>query len=605
MARKPYIPFDWYNAGEPLTPYIAIKFNESMNGNSDYFQIFPNNTNQIYVENATMNVFSDNGNSTANVTLFDPNFTNLEELFLKALFISNSIASSSNYWFCALLWGWTFYGLDNDGQSRYPIQGGAGGPSRSSGLHYYILKSLSYDIEDVGLRVSFDLQDVGGNAFGSQGQGTPKITVGNLSKFDHSVTYQLGGQAQTGSTPSGETPVQYANRASGLSATGATVDTSKPVTKQTIDFSKVGNANTAQSSSNTNTATPASSYKNIFPKGTTHWHIIQVVYASQGITAIPFLKENEDKPDDKAPAPYSIPADEGFKEVIESLVSSIAMNPKEDNGQTVQKKWEMLSGSKVDTSSNQMQVVYGWIPVIPKGKQIENIDEQFRLARTFVFRPGYKEAIAAGESLVKGLSYDWTSKGYWGVGLPSIYAIATDSQGNKAFYTSEEDFTKNNGASNSIIYKTPTTDAVPINEFAKDNGLQVKLNFDSRTMSKDEITLHGKVMIVNVWNMLLKQMGEVSISIMGDPWIDNSLYASGGGTQLINDPRLINIYDAYFKVKVYRYGVGNTWQSSNNPSGANPFLSEILSGDYFCNISCTHTISEGEYTTSLKMMRIF
>ena len=591
MALKPYVPFDWYNLGEPLTPFLSIKFR----GAESFSYVFPNKSNRVYVENAQFSVLDDNGYSTATITLADPDFVNLEIVFLKALFLANSLTIGEGCWFCSAMWGWTYYGKDTDGNSKV------------SGRHYYMLKNLTYDLTDVELRVTVELMDIGHSAFGTPpADPDKKITVGKLNQ-------QPGVQLLADGKVISETDMQNAakkyivqsvpddlNRqfkADGISAT-ATLGIGGPQTSQGEDVNIEFGVSTPTKEGQA--AEPV--YENII-SGKTYWEAIQIVMLAQGFEAIaatprpgdPPITPPTDKPEVEEGGKIKIAATAGFQETIEDLKNKI--KPVASAAGKPGKHWDILSGGLTDPKRADAKtvIVWGWVPDPPKGNESTAIEDNYRLARTFVYRPASKESIARGETMINSLSYNWTSRGYLGVGLPPVYGITQDKEGKTKVYTSIDDWKNRNPAATNILgkdYGNPSVKPYNLEELQRLKGVEVKFNFDSRTASKEVIEATAASIVVNMWNFFLYELIDIQIETPGDPWIDNTLYLDGKDYR--SQDLLVDIYHAYFKVKVYKPGVG-----------AQNLLNEILTGNYLCLKGVVHNIAEGEYTTSLSLMKSF
>jgi hypothetical protein len=250
-----------------------------------------------------------------------------------------------------------------------------------------------------------------------------------------------------------------------------------------------------------------------------------------------------------------------------------------------------------------MDVVFGWIPQPSKSSGL--IDDSFRLARTFTYRPANKGEIARGETQILSLNYNWeTRKTLLGMSLPTVYAVMEDGQGNHKIFFSKDDFLgaarslTSAGWKTSIVSKTPGVDQMPLQDVAGELGLKIHINFDTRTAEGDEVEVGTEAIIINAWNSLLAQVVFLDIEIPGDPWLDNQLFNSNGEKE--NSDLLVNIYNAYFKVKVYKMSPGG--YSGKNVTN----LSPLLTGNYLVikgNGRCSHKISGDMYTTSLGLFK--
>lgn len=572
MATKKYTPFDWYNIGEPATPFLALSFR----GNDAFLYTFPSKQNRIYVENASVSVLDDNGYSTASITLADPDFVNLEVIFLKALYLANSLTIGEGNWFCSVLWGWSSYGMELDGSTK------------TSGRHYYMLKNLTYDLTDVELRVSIDLMDIGHSSFGTSDQGSPKIVVGLLNK-DPSVSIQdQNGKTQEITKELLAAVAAYLNQIAQADQVAITATASGGTENPDIDVNATG----AGPNTGTEGASTENVYYNILQNPTTYWQAIQIICKAQGINAIARPGEAPPEPTDAIPVedPLKVPMNAGFKEEIEELLTHIAPNT------ATNKKWSILPGGRVTPGQTTIDMIFGWVPLPPKGSDDLKVEDNYRLARTFVYRPAYKQEIARGETMINSLRYTWTSRGYMAIGLPPIFAIAPDKNGKMTVYTSAEQYSQNRDPRKSALLQVqPDLKPYTMEELQQLKGVEVSFNFDTRTMTEDEIETRAGAIIINVWNLFLKELIDITIEIPGDPWLDNTFFLDDKDYR--KNDILVDMYNAYFKVKVYKPGVAVSRQTAD--------LNPILTGNYLCLKGCTHNISEGEYTTTLTLMKSF
>lgn len=632
MALTPYYPFPYYQLGEPLTPYLALSFR-----GSPYFQYtFPSAENRIYVERATFSVLDDQGYSTASITLADPNFVNLEVLFLKALFLANSLTIEEGNWYCSAIWGWNSYGTSDIYHNG------------NSGRHFYMLKTLTYDLTDVELRVQIELMDIGYATFGTTEQGGTKgVSVGLLDQtnayaaFDAqnaSITSTSGATAQVITSKLQPVAGSINIQAQGdkvpviasADSNGITVTTSQPATSSTNTSTQQGAAGALPTYTNTIV-------------GKTYWEIIQIVMAAHNIIAVARLHSNQEVvPTDAPPsgtsgmvptatategsgvagagtaAPavigqYQIQSDASLKDAIEtlrSLIKPVAAGPGQPG-----KHWDILAGGQtflnVEKKPKQ-NMVWGWKVDPPKGDSNNQttvgndttppLSKNYRLARTFVYRPGYKEEIAYGQTQVTSLKYEWTSRGYLGVGLPAVYGITRDQHGNYQIYTTSDSWrqalatdasVKNNDLLSGAKTAQPGIDSFSFSSIPKLTGIQVHFNFDTSTMTDQTITTNAGAIIINVWNFFLHEIITIDIDILGDPWLDNTLFLSNGNVAEGNI--YVDPFAAYFQVLIYKPGEG----------GGSSVLNPILSGQYMCIKGIRHDISEGEYMTHLQLMKPF
>jgi hypothetical protein len=570
MATKPYNFLDWHNIGEPLTPIVQMVFR----GDGELLS-FPDKSNRIYVEDATFSVLDDNGYSSASITLCDPDFINLEAIFLRAVFFANSLTIGEACWFVKALWGWAGYTAKHESDdTNY----------KTCKMHYYMLKDLTYELDDIELRVKVELMDIGNSAFAGtlKGDENAKITVGKLNNIPGVQLEKDGKLIIEDYSPIG----QAVSRAGEESA---------PTPKA------LGIRETQRLNQTTNTAegtAPKPIYNNILSgKDMTYWKAIQIVMTAQGFTAIALASKGEDKePPDKpveADGKIIIPVNSGFKETIDDLLSKIKSLPA-TNGKAG-KHWGVLPGGRYDSSRKDFKIdmAFGWIPDPPKGST--NIVDNYRLARNYVYRPNAKEQIARGETLINSLSYNWTSRGAMAVGLPNVYGIGPDMYGKMKVWTNLDDWKNRKPNAQDILGNengNPTVKAYSLQDLKNLKGVEVKFNFDSRTARKELIDMVAGSIVINMWNFFLSELVEINIDVPGDPWLDNTLFYDG--LDYRQQDSLVDLYNCYFNVAVYKPGVGSSFE-------ANP----VLTGKYLCLKGCVHHISEGEYTTSLSLMKCF
>src|SRR5208337_2567705 len=272
------------------------------------------------------------------------------------------------------------------------------------------------------------------------------------------------------------------------------------------------------------------------------------------------------------------------------------------------KHWDVLAGGVTDAVHNEAKqnMVWGWKTDPPKGDTnnqttvgndtYPTLSQNYRLARTLVYRPAFKEQIAAGQTQILSLKYDWHSKGYLGVGLPAVYGITKDQYQQYHIYTTNEDFIKRDPSQTDLLAgaksSQPGIDSFNFNQIQKITGIPVHFNFDTSTMSEEKISINAKGIIINVWNYFLHEIINIQIDIAGDPWLDNTLFLSDGA--VADNDFFVDPFNSYFQIVVYKPGEGS--YNVTNP---------ILSGQYLCLHGIKHNISEGEYTTSLELMKPF
>lgn len=608
--KKPYIPFDWPKMGSPLTPYIALKFR----GPKELYHRFPNRNNRIYVENAQFDVFDSNGASSATITLCDPDFYNLETIFVKAIYMANFLSKSQGNWFLAAKWGWSYYGQEDDGVGE-----DSGGQLKTSGVHYYMLKDVQYNLSDIDLKVTFTLLDVGNQLLGAGGVGED-LNVGLLygAGVSHRIT-TIGGEGEEGRVIEiGESGEQELLQilVDRLNADNEGEPIQAVAMNGTVEVEFSGPF--ASSSPEAEGVAEIEPIENIIT-GKTYWKIIQLLCSKHGVNAVKLPNDKFPEPTD-GPASgdgggttmtpeygkYIIAQDDSVTSVVDELLRLISNQPTDAEDTKPTFRWGMLAGGRfspkpaVSMDISDMDVVFGWIPQPPKSTQ--DLDSHFRLGRIFTYRPGDKTEIAKGETQILGFSYDWKTRGYLlGLGAKSVYAIASDGEGGHTIFYTEDNYTNRDPSKNYTILNNPTVGSVSIFEVAEILGLGIDINFDSRGSAKELIEISSKAVIINAWNELTSQNIEVNIETPGDPWLDNNLFSANGDIQ--EDDRLVNIYSAYFKVKIYKLSPGDFVGGANTS-----ILSDIFSGDYmilFSGGQCSHRISAGEYTTSLRLLRAF
>lgn len=600
--RGPYVQFDWYDMGSPVTPYIALKFRAE-----NRWHFFPDRINSIYVQNANFDVLDDNGYSTASITLADPNFIYLEELFATALFTANSFSKNNTRWFCSAVWGWTFYGADVDAYKRTSdgkevLTGQT--QRKTSGQHFYMLTDLNYDLDEVELRVTFQLADVGSYVFGKGVNEEGGTTVGRLS-LGEGVSYSASEAASTRGEDAGE-GLEF-NATMGPDGPRAIASGDPELTTSLVegeeDFVATGGGRGADGSSSRARGEDEEPPKiTNYINGITPWEAIVRLCAEHK----PRIEATttDDEPDQEPLENYPIPEDKDFRDAIDELLKRMPTRPSEPDENAEEQmpieRWSILAGS-TPNEGGEMRMEFGWaLQDTPKRNQTNKLKDNYRKARTFVYRPGKKENIAGPHqtTMVKSLSYEWTSRGFWNMHLPTVYTVLQDEFGNYKVFFSEEDW-KNTDADLSgwrpvMLEKDPNTNTVPLLE-AKDQirGLKIEYNFDTRSQGTERYVQQANTVIINVWNYLAKELVTVNLEIHGDPWLDNTLFTPDG-QRLINQDLLVDMYHSYFELLVYKPARGN----QNH-------LSEILTGTYICIKGCKHSISEGEYSTSLQLIKAF
>src|SRR6056297_329968 len=608
-APKPYIPFNWNKIGEPLTPLIWLQWR------AGYITSFPNRINRIYIQQADFNVLDENGFSSATITLADPDFINLEDLFTRALFHANTGGRNGNYWYIAAMWGWSFYGtplknpqdVDKD-SAQYKL----------SGKHYFMLSNLSYTIDDVELVVTIELIDIGQSVFGSGDEAAAKKTVGIIKSAN---SYTAGGTSNdndTGISIKAEALKNVKNKEAYKNLDeGADMPDIK-------DIGKDAKSSGTESDSESENMVASNVFKN-----KTRWQIIKAILESQDpeIKVEKVLGPNEKDPDeyDEPVETYTVSETAGLRETIEKLLSEMPSDPRAEElegmhaaakqlTKPVTKHWEVMAGGIVVGDDPIQRMVFGWAPDPPTRGQSLSIGNKYRLARIFTYRPGLRREIAEGETMITELSYDWTSQGYWNFGMPSVFGLAKDRNGNVIVVESKEDWAiKRDKISQYLVGGPPTVKSkntsdsktgstteearkkIDLEEAVRKAGLQLDFNFSTNLDTEEKIITQGKTVILNVWNQLYKELLDVTIRIPGDPFLDNRILSRSATAE--NDTLkdlLVDIYNAYFIIKVYR----ETVDGSRQPS-------KLFEGKYLCLNGCSHRIDEGEYTTELKLFKAF
>ena len=490
-----------------------------------------------------------------------------------------------------------------------------------------MLKNLTYDLTDIELRVTIDLMDIGYATFGTTDQsGTKGVVVGLLTQGSGFSQYNSSNQSLINGGVEKSLDSVFKPVADSLNAGVQKDDVPATATATgsgvSIDFKP------ATPTSSTSPGT-SPTYTNVVT-GKTYWEIIQIVLAAHNIKAIARLRNQEIVPKDGPPGgsgdatptlaqsestrntsgvigQYSIPADSSLKDTIETLkthIPPINASPGQSG-----KHWDILAGGVTDAVHDEAKqnMVWGWKVDPPKGDTDNQttvgsdttppLSDNYRLARTFVYRPGYKGQIARGETQILSLKYDWTSRGYLGVGLPAVFGITKDQFGQFHVYTTNEDFVKRNPNETDLLAgaksSQPGVNSFSFNQIQKLTGIQVHFNFDSSTMTNDTISANANAIIINVWNYFLHEIVTIQIEILGDPWLDNTLFLSDG--TVADNNFFVDPFNSYFQITIFKPGEGTSYNVTN----------PILSGQYLCLKGIRHDISEGEYMTHLELMKPF
>lgn len=600
MALPPYVAFPWPAMGSPLTPFIALKFR----GFNEFYYTFPDKTTNIYVDNAEFAVWDSNGYSTATITLVDPDFYNLESIFLKAIFIANSLSRYQGNWFCAAFWGWSYYG-------EAVGEGDSAGQRRTSGIHYYMLTDINYQLTDVDLKVTFTLADVGSGMFeGDEGTTVGLLNVGNGVTNERAGTASTtGGATAAGGSTGSESRVPEEVIAERWNRENPDKPFQAVGREGYLDFETGGQGGGPSATPTASGSGQPESYQNVIT-GKSYWQIIQIICAAHNVEALPELKDGEVEPTD-GPSPgegggkvmspeygrYIISTDELLSSAVNELKMKIGNQPENAAPEVPTKRWDLLAGGKATerpqgSLESDLQMPWGWIPQPPKSGQVT--DDYFRLARTLTYRPGDIGEIARGETLITNLTYNWTTQQtILGVGLPPVYVTAPNDVGEYTSFYTLDDFEQLNPEAIGAIRSNPSVQGIPLTDLVGKLGVELQFNFDTRTESTEAIEIAANTIIVNVWNLFAENVVEISATLPGDPWLDNQLFNSDGSTA--NSDILVDLYKSFFKVKIYKLSPGSY-------QGSSSFLSDILSGNYICR-GCTHTISDGDYSTALSLLK--
>jgi hypothetical protein len=610
---KPYIPFNWHKIGEPLTPLLILDWRQG------YRTSFPNRMNRIYVQQANFNVLDENGFSSASITLADPDFINLEYLFTKALFFANSGGRDGNLWYLSAMWGWSMYGTPLKNPSDEEKDGAQ---YKLSGKHFYMLSNLTYTIDTVELIVTIDLIDIGESVFGSGDEMAAKTTVGVIKGADK---YGAAIDSGDGFSGNGGYLVNMQEELAGTKAAEAAEGEENIALKDPIASIETSTAEGAQDriSELENSTEENIVRTNVF-KDKTRWDIIKAILGSQN-PAIkvekvigdgePDIEDHDEKVDEK-----KIPESAGLRETIENLLNEIPAYPKKEDRedgevQETTKHWEIMPGGSTKPGSSEQRMLFGWAPDPPTRGQSLKVDKSYRLARIFTYRPGVRNEIASGETMINELNYEWTSRGYWNFGMPTIFGVAEDREGNPIIIESKDDWSiKRDKVSRFLVGSPPSIDSknstkeavgsrgskeaskkIALDEAVRKSGLELNFNFGTNLDTEEKITTQGKTVILNVWNQLYKELIDVTIRIPGDPFLDNRILSrtSSESGDILSD-LLVDLYNAYFIIKVYT----EAKDGSRQPS-------KLFEGKYLCLNGCSHRIEEGEYSTELRLFKAF
>lgn len=624
----------WELMGSALSPFIGIRFR------SGYTIVYPNKENLVYIENAEFNVTD----FSATITLADPDFINLEHLFLTATWELTS-RNNDEFWFCACYWGWQFYGrpVKNDWQnSKEPVY-----QNKSSGWHYFMIKDLKYDIDDVELRVTFTLIDVSKKVLDS-GEHGPRVGIvsGLLEELKTEVSrseeVQTGGYDYFGGT---ELPLSQSRRNQLVDiAQGRASPDDPPTSQKDLEQDGLNEDGSMKSAEQKAAEEPKETedgerptMNNVFwragyNQGYTHWEVIQRLLDSHNIRYVAINTfDNSENPLKETPLsePIIIPENRGLYSAVKDLCKNVPQRIKTgDDGSEVQEYWDIMPGTWVD-EDGKGRIVFGYRAGQPTREQAGAWSKlNFPIVRNWTYRPRDKNALRSGVGMVKSFSFSWDVQGPWGIAAPTLYAAVKDNKTGeyKLYFTKteaeeaveiakeenywssyEEKARKQYGLApksneppkkSKEIYvfgEQPEITGAPLTDAIKElRGVELQFNFEQRTDTGEVIEQRANTLIINMWNFFLSYVIEVDIEIFGDPWLDNTMFdttrnvsrsVQGNITRL-----LINLFQSQFRIKVYR---------------ADGAISTMLSGRYVClGGTVVHKISEGEYSTSLRLSKI-
>jgi len=603
---KPYVPFDWPNVGSPMTPFVSLQFR-----GSGYQHTFPNPTNKIYIQSATFDVLNDAGGSTASITLADPNFINLEAFFARAIVVANRNSKIHGYWFCRAYWGWTYYGAQVD------FNDGGRGQAKQSGVHAYLLRDLRYDLDEIELKVTFELIDLGEGLFNSRGD-EPDPEVGSLNIHDISPVGESAIGTSNGITSSENVEKEALAEIFGQKEGDDFYNEIKEGSNLSEGLEGSGFYDASSTTSDLGLEDVPES-ENIFINRT-KWDILKTILKKwwainndnellsvtwdttiEGDSELGSQTEDNQKPVEK----HVVSSKTGIKSACDTLLDTMELPGY---------RAVVIAGVKLFASSGEFTktpgISFGWQakpPTVPMDDALA--ETQYRLARTLVYRPGNKEQIAKGQTLIQNLSYEWTSKGFYMMGLPQIYAITILSDGSLKVFSSDTEFNAASAKERENIYffsgekaeaeATTYSLRTALNTLEQDKKIkgqsgayEIEWNYESREGNEVETENNGRKLVINVWNKFSKELFDVTISMHGDPWLDNSIWNIYGQNDSRNQNFLVNLYNSYFKIIIHR-PLGNNMNS----------VSQLITGNYLCLKGCSHSISEGEYSTSLKLIK--
>lgn len=569
----------WYRLGSPMTPYIGMWF-RSGGG----LIIYPNPENKVYIENAQFDVIDSQGASSASITLTDPDFVNLERLFLRAIWDATS-ARNNELWYLKVFWGWAYYG----GVVRN-VEDDPAYQNKTSGYHYYMLRDLKYSIEDVELRVTFDLIDISQKVLDPDEHGP---NVGIVSGVKQEVSQEIRKalrQEEEENRELNQLATENASAARWL-AYGQAEER-----KERAEAQEASQPTTTQETDTESGERPAQN--NVFWRsqgGYSHWEVIQKILDSHGIK---YVTVNGIQPEtDNNTRPIIVSERENLYTAVRNLSMNVPQRINTGGGEEYKEQWAIMPGTWV-TDDGRGAIIFGYKPVQPSESEKAAIINSYEVVRTWVYRPSYKSSLGVGVSTVKSFSFSWDSQGPWGPVAPKVYASVKGPDGKYKIYFSETEFQDDKEAGKIIgelkIFKEkPNVKGVNLEDAVRElDGVELKFNFEPRNESPEAIEQKANTLIINMWNFFLSYIIEVDIEVFGDPWLDNTMMTTTENTSKRGDRvtrLLINLFQSRFKILVYR---------------ADGQISTMLSGDYMCFQGCSHKISEGEYTTSLKLLKI-
>jgi hypothetical protein len=607
MATKitEYKQVDWHRFGEPLTPFLFIMFR-----GGEYFT-FPSTINRIYVNDASFDVRNSEGWSSAKITLSDPDFVNLEAFFLKALILAQSFSDTGDYWFCACRWGWTHYGDEftdiSVGANAEETQG------IMSGTHFYIVKDLQYEIDDAELRVSINLMDMGKKVFNPAGGYLKVGAIGNIGNVNVTQQQTTTGGGGGGSTTSNSTSdMDTAFSSSGADASrwvhenvANSTDMHNEALGNTSQDSAAGNSNQGGSSGNSSTSTVLN---NVFKKegGITHWDVIKAILDFHKILYEVRLTDPEPVPVDETPKlpEIYVPQEKSLEAAINDLCNLVPQR-KTGSDPEIKERFTIFPGNTLNLNESDSanldrpKIIFGYIPIAPVGPNSSvRFAEMFPKARSYVYHPNSPETSVGGKddfnkprnNLVRSITYKYSGMSET-LSAPKFYTIYRDpADGYKLKIRLTGDFTDTTGKALFGSDLTETQSATLVEGLRK--GMELDLSFNSNYTDSNMLKVQTDKILLNALNLYMNSVVEVTLEIIGDPWLDNTVFLADGSQVQEATPTYVDLYNCHFEVVVYR---------------ADGQLSDLLTGVYTLtgkSCLCSHRITGGEYITQLSLFKI-